>query len=287
MNNLPHIISKVTRQPWVITEDKLSAIMAALDARLSGEFQTVNGMPEPGEDECNGRDEYREFQMATGTVAVIPIHGIVGKHLSSLEIACGGCSLDTLQAQLKAAGNSPRITQILLDINSPGGTVTGTPETARLIAEIAQEKPVIGYTDGECCSAALWLASQCVSFYASESAVVGSVGIRMVLLDYTRKLEQEGVKVNAIASGKYKLLGAPFKALTEDERELLQAESDRIHAQFQAAVTARRDVATQYLQGQIFRGEEAVGIGMVDGVMDDIEDVYEMLNSPARLTSGA
>lgn len=276
--NLPHIISKVTRQPWVITGEKLTAIMSALDAKIAGDFRTIGPMQD-GEDDGDDCDEYREFQLTTGTVAVIPVHGILGKHLSSLEMACGGCSLDTLQAQLKAAGSSPRISAIVLDINSPGGTVTGTPETAKMIAEIRATKPVIGFTDSECCSGAMWLASQCSQVYATESAVLGSVGVRMVLLDYTRKLEAEGVKVNAISSGKYKLLGAPFKALAEDEREMLQAESDEIHAQFQQALNSVRKVDKDKLQGQVYRGVIASQHGFTDGVVDEFDDVLRMLAS--------
>ena len=273
--NLPHIISKVTRQPWVITSEKLGAIMDVIDARIAGDFKAMNY--DAPEEEQTGRGEYREFQTMTGTTAVIPVHGILGKHLSSLEMACGGCSLDTVQAQIKTAMGSPRISAILLDVNSPGGTVTGTPETAALVREARTIKPVWAFTDSECCSGALWIASQCDQFYASESASIGSVGVRMVLLDYTRKLEQDGVKVNAISSGKYKLLGAPFKALGEDERDMLQAESDRIFEQFREAVRAVRPADYQHLQGQVFRGEEASGIGMTDGVMDDIEDVLERM----------
>ena len=94
-----------------------------------------------------------------------------------------------------------------------------------------------------------------------------------VFLYHYRSMEEEGVKVNAIASGKYKLLGAPFKALTEEERGMLQSESDRIHVEFQAAVNAVRPVAEEYLQGQVYRGEEAAGYGFTDGVVNDLDEV--------------
>lgn len=279
--NVPRIISKVIGERWLITAEKHHAIMAALEAKLSGDFQTINGIDERDPDSMTGRDEYREFQTARGTIAVIPIHGILGKHLSSFEMACGGCSLDTIQSQLKTALNSPRISAVLLDINSPGGTVTGTPETANLIQEVRTKKPVWAFTDADACSGALWLASQADVFYSTESAEVGSCGVRMILLDVTQQLKDEGVKVNAIYSGKYKLLGASFKPLEDDEREMLQAESARIHQQFKGAVQSIRKVDEQYLEGQIFRGEEASGIGMTDGVVGDLDDaLFQMASAP-------
>ena len=275
--NLPHIISKVLREPWLITEQKHHAILSALESKMAGDFEALS-MDERDPDSDSGRSDYREFQLLNGgTLAVIPVHGILGKHLSSLEMACGGCSLDTIQSQLKTALNSPRIAKVLLDINSPGGTYTGTPETAKLIAEVNAAKQVVAFTDSDCCSGAYWLASQASAIFSTESADIGSVGVRMVLLDVTRQLDQEGIKVNAIYSGKYKLLGASFKPLADDEREMLQAESDRIHGAFQDAIRANRAVAVADMQGQVYGGEEAAGYGLTDGLINSIDDAIEMM----------
>jgi len=275
--NIPNLSSKVLRDPWLITESKHFAMMNALESKLGGNFTTLEDYDDD-DMASSDRANYREFQLRNGgTLAVIPVHGILGKHLSSLEMACGGCSLDAIQSQLKTVMASQRITSVLLDINSPGGTYVGTPETAALIAKLGETKPVWAFTDCDCCSGALWLASQASRFYSTESAEVGSVGVRMVLLDVTKKMEAEGVKVNAIYSGKYKLLGASFKPLEDDEREMLQSESDRIHQEFQAAATAVRPVAISELQGQIFGGDEAVGIGMTDGTISDLDEVISMI----------
>ena len=278
--NIPRIVSKVIREPWLITPEKHHAIMAALEAKLNGGFQTFWDEDDETEPDHGARDQYREFQSSAGTIAVIPIHGIIGKHISSFEASCGGCSLDTIQSQLKTALSSPLISKVLLDINSPGGTVTGVPETAKLIREVASKKPLWAFTDADACSAALWLGSQANVFYATESSDVGSVGVRMVLLDVTEQLREEGIKVNAIYSGKYKLLGASFKTLTDEEREMLQTECDRIHTQFKEEATSVRKVADEHLQGQVFGGEEAQGIGMIDGVIDDLDDVLYQMSQP-------
>lgn len=277
--NLPRIISKVIGEPWLITSEKHHAILSALESKLSGNFSTVSDYERDPDN--HEREEYREFQTAGGTVAVIPIHGILGKHLSSIEMACGGCSLDTVQSQIRTVMDSPRISKVLLDINSPGGTVTGVPETGDMLRELAAKKPLWAFTDSCACSGALWLAAQASVFWATESSEVGSCGVRMVLLDITEQLRDEGVKVNAIYSGKYKLLGASFKPLEDEEREMLQTESARIHAQFKSAVKAVRNVDDQYLEGQVFGGEEAAGIGITDGVYRDLESVlYQMSVAP-------
>lgn len=262
MKNYPNIISKVYEEPWLITPAKHRAIQKLLETRLEGGDIVVDP------------DEMEEPEMGTeGTTAIIPIHGIIGKHLSMLEMMCGGCDLDVVNDMLDAANSDSKIERIALDFRSPGGTVTGIPETARKIASLS--KPSIAFSDSECCSAAYWLASQAQQFYVTESADVGSIGVYMAWLDRSRQLENAGIKVNAISAGKYKLAGAPFKPLTDEERAMFQASVDKIHEQFKAAVRRHREIPNSAMEGQVYDGEQAVELGLVDGVVDDITEALD------------
>ena len=171
MKNFPQIISKVYEQPWLITPAKHRAIQKLLAAHMAG---TPMDMPEPDD----GEEDCCEIQMDGGT-AIIPVHGIIGKHLSMMETMCGGCDLDEVCDMLDMAEQDDTVARVLLDFRTPGGTVTGIPEMARKIANYS--KPTIGFTDSECCSAGYYLASQCGKFYATESSTVGSVGVYMAL----------------------------------------------------------------------------------------------------------
>ena len=253
---LPRILRKVYDEPWLITPPVHRSIQRALEAHLEGINPSLDGLLE---DETMG-----EYQL--DGVSVIPIHGIIGKHLSGLEMACGGCSLDSVDAMIDEAAQDPSVRAVLLDVNSPGGTVTGVPETAAKIAKLAEQKPVIAFTDSEMCSAAYWLASQANAIYATQSATVGSVGVYLALLDESRALENAGIKVNAISSGKFKLAGAPFKPLTDDERAMFQAGVTKLHDQFKAAILSKRNIQAGNLEGQCFDGEEAIDANLVDGI---------------------
>jgi signal peptide peptidase SppA len=264
----PLIAAKVLKSFWAITPEKHQAILSVLQARFSGQLPG-----EPPDDDTPTEPGYFE----TNSTAVIRMDGILGKHISGLEMSSGGCSMDRVASMLKVADASPRISTIVLAVNSPGGTVTGTPELAALVADIRKRKNMVAFTDTEACSGALWIASQCGDFYCTESAEVGSVGVRMILLDETAWLENEGIKVNAISSGKYKLAGASFKPLTADEREIFQAESDRIFAEFQTAVKAVRTVGDAWLEGQVVRGRQAVEIGFCNGMVKDLDSLLEGL----------
>ncbi len=268
----PRIIARVYREPWCVLPSTHAAIRAALTSRLAGEPTAQVFAESIDIDE----EEVKEDGIEYGT-AIIPVYGILGQHLSSLETMCGGVSVDALRSEITLAMEDDDVRRILLDFDSPGGVVTGIPELAKFIAECDKMKPVYAYTEATMASAAYWLASQARKIFATSSADVGSIGVYAVYLDETEALEQEGVKVNAISAGTYKLTGAPFKPMTEDEREMLQEQVDWVYSQFKASILSKREVPESAMQGQVFDGAHAVSQGLIDGVVDSVNDVTTLL----------
>jgi protease-4 len=264
----PRIAHKIYSEPWLIKPSQHASIRRAFESALNRDTLTEAAFEVKQEDTPALR----------GAVAVVPVFGVIGKYLSTLETACGGCDLNAVASGLDLALADESVQQIILHINSPGGTVTGTPELANRIAAAAKLKPIIAFTDTQCCSAAYWLASQCSAVFAAPSAEVGSIGVYMALLDESAALEKEGVKVNVIKAGKYKTAGAPFQALTDEERAMFQKDVDAIYAKFTAAIRATRPgVTTETMQGQTFSGEDAVEAGLTDGTLDTLEECFELL----------
>ena len=266
MKSFPHILSKLLYEPLLITQAKYFAICRIVEARMTMPMPLPENDDEPDEDE-----EYQEFQ----NTAVIPVHGILGKHMDSMEMMSGGCDLDNVKADIESALADSAIEKIVFDFRSPGGSVTGIPELARRIASI-KDKQTIAFTDSECCSGALWLAAQCDYFYATESANVGSIGVWCAYLDVSRQMQNDGENMQAISAGKYKLMGAHWKPLSDEEKKMLQKEVDQIYEDFKSAVNLNREVSDEFMQGQIFDGKQAQEIGLIDGCVDDLEDVLEM-----------
>lgn len=263
----PLITGKIYREPWCITADKHADIRRAFENHVKSGHSLDTAAELVGDD----------MPDSVGSVAVVPVFGIIGKHLSMIETACGGVDLNSIAAALSVAVADETAEVVVLHFNSPGGTVTGVPELAERIKRAAEEKPVIAYTDGQMCSAAYWLASQCSAIYASQSADVGSIGVYLALLDESAALAQQGVKVNLIKAGRLKAAGAPFQPLTDDERAMFQRDVDKIYAKFTAAVRAGRgDLADDLLQGQSFDGEDAARLGLTDGVVDSFEELLDL-----------
>ena len=113
---------------------------------------------------------------------------------------------------------NPNVQRIVLDIDSPGGTVAGTPEAAAQIAAANKVKRVDAWTGNLMCSAAYYLAAGCRGVYAAPSATVGSIGVYLPVVDRSEMYKAMGVKVDIIKSGKYKGMGFPGTSLTDDQR---------------------------------------------------------------------
>lgn len=200
-----------------------------------------------------------------GNVAIVSVEGVIDKRVSSFDLSCyGGCDLaDVDEALIRAA--EPDIKKVMLYVNSPGGSVTGTPETAARVAALAKTKQVHAFVDVMACSAGYYIASQARKISAAPSAIIGSIGVYMAVIDATRAMELEGIAVQMISSGKYKGIGAPWKPLAEDERAMLQEQCDAIYAAFKGAVlSARPKVKDSTMQGQWFDGTQADELQLVD-----------------------
>jgi ClpP class serine protease len=268
----PRILSKVFREPWLITPGKHETIQRLLIDRVSKGRRVLDDDDNSWgvEVKDDGRREVQDY----GETRIIPVHGIIGQHLSALEMECGGCDIGAIAEQIRLAQHDSNVARVLFDFRSPGGTVTGIPECARMIAALG--KPTIAFCDSECCSGAIYLASQCDEFYATASSNIGSVGVYQYFEDWTQFLANEGIKPNPISSGEFKLSGAWFKPMTDAERAMFQAGCDKIYTAFKAAVVSKRPVNDEFLQGQIFDGDEAAAHGFLSGVVDDMDQCLQL-----------
>jgi ClpP class serine protease len=209
-------------------------------------------------------------------VAIIPVYGIIGKRLSFLELFCGGCDLEVICEMLTQADEDADVHTIILDFDSPGGLYTGLPEAAKLIAGIATRKTVISFTDTQCCSAAYWLGSQANEFYCTQSSTIGSVGGFIAAIDTSEEWAKTGWVLELFKSGTLKAMGLDGKKWEQAERDFLQALVDKETGEFRdTVVLGRGPVAASTMQGQYFDGDQALPLNLVDGLVDNIQQVID------------
>ena len=218
------------------------------------------------------------YTIPAAGVAVIPVNGLIGKRLSAMAILCGGCDVDQVSRALAAACADSNVATILLDINSPGGMGVGLAELSAQIAAVDAQKPVVAFTDFQCCSAAYWLAAACREIYCTPSALVGSIGAYLACEDDSeawRMAGREKLVFNGDAT--YKAMGQPGKKWTQAEKDFMQARSVKATANIRAAAQAHRKLDESTMQGQTFDGDDAARLNLVDGLFNSRDELLAML----------
>lgn len=274
----PRIHQKIYNEPWAITETGYDSIRRTFLDHVSGRRDSI--APDAFFDREGSSKPKSLHTLLTSQVATLNISGIIGKRLSSLETKCGGCDLDAVRESFDTLLTTSSVQTIILHGDTPGGTVTGVAELGRAIFEASQSsgKQILGYTDTQCCSAGYWLLSQAQALYAAPSAHVGSIGVIITLANVEKYDEKIGVKYETIKSGHYKDLGNPHRAMTDDERSLLQAQVDRLAQQFYSVVeTSRPEVSAQSLGAKVLTGDQAQAAGLIDGQYDTLDHLLAQL----------
>ena len=204
-------------------------------------------------------------------IAVIPIYGIIAQHPQSL-----GASCDEIGAAFEAALASRSVSAILFDVDSPGGQIEGVFELTSRIAAARGTKPTLALANCLMASAAYAIGSAADEIMMMPSAMVGSIGVYTVHEDWSKWLEQDGVKLTPVSAGKYKLERASWAPLGEEALANLQARVDEVYSWFVKAVAANRGdtqtaVRNGYGEGRVLGAEEAVKAKLADrvGTFDD------------------
>lgn len=249
----------VAATPWAIEPDMLDTIRAI--ALREGEgvesLQAREGRP---------LTNARNVTMRDG-VAVVPVTGPIFRYANLFTQISGATSLDVLAKDFAAALDDPSVTAVVLDINSPGGQVTGIADFAAQVH--AAGKPVVAFVDGMAASAAYWIASAASQIVMSKSAMAGNVGA-VLSLD-TRKDPNKAEIVSSQSPNK-----RPDVA-TDAGRAQLQTMVDAHADVFINDVAAYRSMTPEavikdFNGGDVFIAAKAVAAGMADrvGTLDDV-----------------
>lgn len=228
----------------------------------------ANGVPAPILGALRGA---RMQPMRAEGIAIIPLHGAVDEH-SSGGFFGGGASLDDFAANMHAALADESVSGIVLDIDSPGGSVYGTQNAASLVYGARSAKPIYAVANSLAASAAYWIGSQASKFYATPGGEVGSVGVFAVHSDVSRALDGQGVTQSLISAGKYKTEGNPFEPLSSDGRAYIQGRVDDYYGQFTRDVARGRGVSVETVRGDTYGGGRVLGAaqakaaGMIDAI---------------------
>ena len=220
--------------------------------------------------------EFAPYEIV-GDTAIIPVTGaLLHRFPYSTSFATG---YDNIRDRLDHAQSNESVSKILLDIDSPGGTVAGFFDMVDYVASI--KKPTTAHANEMAASAAYGIASACDKVFVSRTSDVGSVGVIRTHFDISAALEKFGEKVTFIQFGEHKSAGSPYQPLSDEILAIWQEEVDDLGQQFASMVANGRSMSNEAVidtQALTYSGEAAVEVGFADGVIG-FDDLVTKLTS--------
>ena len=284
-HRLPHLAQRLFNRPLAILPDKAEVIMAALAdrfgvSRLFRADGTSIAMGELDSDPGEPAD-YKIFDMV-GDVAVISVEGTLVHRLGALYPYSGMTGYDGIRRLFAAAWDDPAVRAIVLDIDSPGGEVSGCFDLADAIYAARQtgEKPIWAILNEGAYSAAYAIASACTRITVPRTGGTGSVGVISMHCDLSRALTAAGISVTLITYGARKADGADVAPLSKEARARFQADVDAMGDLFVETVARNRNLtpeAVKATEAGTFLGAAGVAAGFADAVASPDEALAELL----------
>lgn len=207
-----------------------------------------------------------------GASVHIPVRGVLMKRVPTWLKYFGieATAYGKVSEHLKAAVEDEGVDNIVLDVESPGGSIGGVQELADEIYEARKTKNIRAQINDIGASAAYWLASQAEEVSADPNAMVGSIGVYAAYYDTSKAFEKEGVEAVVIRSGEHKGMGLPGDPITKEQIKSTQAIIDGMAENFKAAVQRGRGLKDKQLKavsdGQAWIAIEAKEKNLIDTV---------------------
>ena len=255
-------LAALAEAPWAILTGSLATLMES--ARAGQVAAPPAAGPAP---RYSAAPPMRPGSRGAPGIAVLPIMGV----LSQRPRFFGGISTELIAQVLRQMVADQSIGSIVLEVDSPGGSVQGMTELWQVIFDARKQKRIVAVASCLMASAAYWVASAASELVVTPSGEVGSIGVYGIHVDQSRALEMAGLKVTEIAAGRFKTEGSPFKPLSEEARKAIEKDVFRYYEQFVHDVAQGRGVRPSSVrdgfgQGRVVGASEAVSLKMADRV---------------------
>lgn len=217
-------------------------------------------------------------------VAVVEVQGVIGVG------ADRGLDTEAIIRTLGEYRDDPAVRAVVLRIDSPGGVVAPTQEIFTAVRRLREaKKPVVASLGSVAASGGYYVAVSADRIFASPGTLTGSIGVVMQLANVEGLLKKVGVEYVVVKAGAYKDVGNFARAMTPEERRILQSLLDDVYDQFITAVAEGRGLEVRtvrgFAEGRIYSGRQAHGLKMVDdlgGLEDAIEAAAKMAGLPPK-----
>ena len=189
------------------------------------------------------------------------------------DIGIRATALDVISyisKRIREAAKEDKVKAIVLDINSPGGTVASVQDIYSEILQAKEKgKKVVALFRDVAASGAFYIAMAADKIVAEPGTITGSVGVIMQAGNVSKLFDKIGIDVTPITSGQHKDIGSAYREMTPEEKAILQDMVNDTYSQFFNVVRKGRpevkpaDLVT-YTDGRVFTGNQAFKLGFID-----------------------
>lgn len=280
----PHLISAILTEPWAISEDAAVSYSHIISRIFDNKIEYERGAPtlpslhavaSPSAATSASKAGVVSGGQPTYQIQVIQISGPLMKE----DQYCGPAGMKSMGRWIQEADRNPAVDGILLVIDTPGGTVSGTEELGAIIK--GTKKPIVAFGEDLVASAGLWIASNAREVWANNTtAQFGSIGALMSFMDIQPALEKEGVVFHTITAPQSSEKTSMFDKLRKgDYAEYKETVLKPLAAKFIDTVKANRPgVTDDQLTGRVYFAQDVVG-----SLIDNIGTFNQALQRVAEL----
>ena len=217
-------------------------------------------------------------------IALINLDGVIDSN-TKINAFSNEFNAQAALKSLKLAGKDQEIKGVIIKINTPGGTVGMSQNIYNEIIRIRKNKPVVVVMEDIAASGGYYIACAADRIYSLDGTLTGSIGVIFSTMSFHQLLSEKLlITSNVIKSGKYKDIGSSYRAMTKDDRKILEGIVQDSYSQFISAIINGRIKRTdkysvektnlnektlrKYADGRIFTGSQAHKLGFVDSIGD-------------------
>lgn len=224
--------------------------------------------------------DYREV-FVSGTpesmnkILLVPIEGLLMDESEGWFMPAGESLISSLRKKLDQAANDNAIKAVILEVNSPGGSITTSELIRHELARFKKKRrdvQIVGLMKDVAASGGYYIMMPCDYIIAHETSITGSIGVISKFINVEGLCEKIGVKFFTIQSRERKDMGSPFREMTPEERQLFKAIVDEMYEKFLKVVEeGRKGKLTRkeildLADGMVYTGKQALEKKLVDEI---------------------
>lgn len=259
------LLSRLYNTPLAVSEDKLDIITSEVTLKLlAGEA-------------LSEKVEAEHKELPKGIAVVNIFDGLTAKNGGGSAASTSYEGIKSQTLGLIAKGHQ----KIYFNFDTPGGEVAGLFGTSEFLASLPKTHGVetVGIVDGQMASAGYVLGSSMQKLYATESSIIGSIGVIATVMNVTKADEEAGKEYKILRSKGEKAKLNPHEPFDASAIENLQGIINTLDTQMNSLVTGFRPTLSldtvMKLNGKVVLGQEALALGLIDGIVTSFEEVID------------